>query len=46
MSLLILDHADEVLNLGDHAANRGSVLQFGDAADLIELPLDRRAVVR
>src|SRR5260370_35317 len=35
-----------MLNLGDHAANRRRVLQFGDAADLVELEADQRRTLR
>src|SRR5260370_14891997 len=35
-----------MLNLGDHAANCRRVLQFGDAADLVELEADQRRTLR
>src|SRR5580700_11201906 len=44
--LLLVDNADEVLNLGDHAANRRRVLQLGDPADLVELEADQRRSLR
>src|ERR1700720_3908327 len=44
--LLLVDNADEVLNLGDHAANRRRVLQLGDPADLVELEADQRGPLR
>src|SRR5450631_2925393 len=43
---LLVDDANEVLNLGDHAANSRGVLQFGDAADLVELEADQRRTLR
>src|ERR1700761_5802195 len=33
--LLLVDNADEMLNLGDHAANRRGVLQLADATNLV-----------
>src|SRR5712671_3570697 len=44
--LFLVDNADEVLNLGDHAANRRGVLQLGDATDLVELEADQRLALR
>src|SRR5258707_14522407 len=44
--LFLVDNADEVLNLGDHAANRRGVLQLGDAADLVEFQADQRRTLR
>src|SRR5579863_4577619 len=44
--LLLADDADEMLNLGDHAANLGGILQLGDAADLVELQPDQRRALR
>src|ERR1700733_4530998 len=44
--LFLVDDADEMLNLGDHAANFRSVLQFGDPADLVELEADQRRALR
>src|SRR6202045_2879101 len=41
-----VDDANEMLNLGDHAANRRRVLQLGDAADLVELETDQRRTLR
>src|SRR5437868_8174390 len=40
--LLPVDDADEVLNLGDHAAHRRGILQLGDTADLVEFQPDQR----
>src|ERR1700704_3791871 len=45
-SLFLVDNPDEVLNLGDHAANRRGVLQLGDATDLVELEADQRRTLR
>src|ERR1700737_2349158 len=45
-SLFLVDDADEVLNLGDHAANSRRVLQLGDPADLVELEADQRLTLR
>src|ERR1700676_1932879 len=42
----LADNADEVLNLGDHAANFRGVLQLGGAADLVELEADQRRALR
>src|ERR1700760_2523922 len=44
--LLLVDDADEMLNLGDHAANRRGVLQLADATDLVELQADQRRALR
>src|ERR1700755_2624422 len=35
--LLLADDANEMLNLGDHAANLRGVLKLGHAADLVEI---------
>src|SRR4051812_7946529 len=35
-----------MLNLGDHAANRRRVLQFGHTTDLVELEADQRRTLR
>jgi hypothetical protein len=45
-SLFLVDNPDEVLNLGDHAANRRGILQLGDATDLVELEADQRRALR
>src|SRR4051812_2802988 len=45
-SLFPVDDADEVLNLGDHAANCRRILQLGDPADLVELEADQRRTLR
>src|SRR5436309_15861652 len=45
-SLLLVDDADEMLNLGDHAANCRRVLQLGDTTDLVELEADQRRALR
>src|ERR1700684_3917484 len=44
--LFLADDADEMLNLGDHAADTGSVMQLGDPADLVELEADQRLALR
>src|SRR6202049_912367 len=44
--LFLVDDADEMLNLRDHAANRRRVLQLGDPADLVELEADQRRPLR
>jgi hypothetical protein len=44
--LLLADDADEMLNLGDHAANRRRVLQLGHTTDLVELEADQRRTLR
>src|SRR6202171_664158 len=44
--LFLVDDADEMLNLGDHAANRRGVLQLGHPADLVELEADQRRALR
>src|SRR5450432_1700791 len=44
--LFLVDDADEMLNLGDHAANCRGVLQLGDPADLVELEADQRRTLR
>src|SRR5579872_4835615 len=44
--LLPVDDADEMLNLGDHAANFRRVAQFGNTADLVELQSDQRRALR
>src|SRR6202158_512532 len=46
VNLLLVDDADEMLNLCDHAANCGRVLQLGDPADLVELEADQRRTLR
>src|ERR1700730_2330276 len=45
-SLFLVDDADEMLNLGDHAANSRRVLELGDPADLVELEADQRLTLR
>src|SRR5882757_3190073 len=45
-NLFLVDDADEMLNLGDHAANRRRVLQFGHTTDLVELEADQRRALR
>src|SRR6266404_5504873 len=45
-NLFLVDDADEVLNLCDHAADRRRVLQLGDPADLVELQPDQRRTLR
>src|SRR5258707_14969141 len=45
-SLFLVDDADEMLNLCDHAANCRRVPQFGDPADLVELEADQRRALR
>src|SRR3954468_18555774 len=45
-TLFLVDDADEVLNLCDHAANRRRILQLGDAANLVELEADQRGTLR
>src|SRR6516164_2640492 len=45
-SLPLADDADEMLNLGDHAANFRGILQFGDAADLVEFEADQGRALR
>src|SRR4030095_11549928 len=42
----LVDDADEMLNLGDHAANCRRVLQLGDTTDLVELEADQRRTLR
>src|SRR6202035_4571872 len=44
--LCLVDDADEMLNLGDHAANCRRVLQLGHPADLVELEADQRLTLR
>src|SRR4030088_3840403 len=44
--LFLVDDADEMLNLCDHAANCRGVLQLGDPADLVELEADQRRTLR
>src|SRR4030088_1801555 len=44
--LFLVDDADEMLNLCDHAANRRRVLKLGDPADLVELEADQRRALR
>src|SRR5437764_10484329 len=44
--LLLADDADEMLNLRNHAAHRRSVLQLGDAANLVELEADQGLTLR
>src|SRR6478752_4611969 len=44
--LFLVDDADEMLNLGDHAANCRRVLQLGDTTDLVELEADQRRTLR
>src|SRR6201986_2396144 len=46
LSLFLVDDADEMLNLCDHAANCRGVLQLGGAADLVELEADQRLALR
>src|SRR5229473_106607 len=45
-ALFLVDDADEMLNLCDHAANGRRVLQLGDPADLVELEADQRRTLR
>jgi len=40
--LLVVNHANEVVYPVDHAANLRRILQFGDAADLVELEANQR----
>src|SRR6478735_4572885 len=42
VNLFLVDDADEMLNLRDHAANRRGVLQLGNPADLVEFQADQR----
>src|SRR5262249_378528 len=42
IALLLVDDADEMVNLGDHATNRRRIRQLGDPADLVELQPDQR----
>src|ERR671929_1843969 len=44
--LLLADDADEMLNLGDHAANFRRIRKFGNPADLVELEADQRRTLR
>src|SRR5919206_5364323 len=44
--LLLADDADEMLNLGDHAANFRRVRKLGNPADLVELEADQRRTLR
>src|SRR5436309_15981800 len=44
--LPLVDDADEMLNLCDHAAHRGGILKFGNPADLVELQPDQRRALR
>src|SRR5207244_7726153 len=44
--LLLVDDADEMLNLADHAANCRGILQLGNAADLVEIETDQRRTLR
>src|ERR1700737_4288931 len=44
--LFLVDDADEMLNLRDHAANFRRILQLGDPADLVELEADQRRALR
>src|SRR5947199_9447139 len=44
--LFLIHDADEVLNLGDHAAHRRRVLQLGNPADLVEFQADQRRALR
>src|ERR1700726_2451418 len=46
LSLFLVDDADEMLNLCDHAANCRGVLQLGNPADLVELEADQRRPLR
>src|SRR3978361_1831175 len=46
ISLLLVDDANEMLNLGNHAANRRGVLQLGNPADIVEREADQRRRVR
>src|SRR6195952_3486652 len=46
VNLFPVDDADEMLNLGDHAANRRRILQLGYPADLVELEADQRLALR
>src|SRR5689334_16622284 len=44
--LLLVDDANEMVNLQDHAAHRRSIRQFAGAADLVELEPDQRRTLR
>src|SRR6202171_3280499 len=46
VNLFLVDDADEMLNLCDHAANCRGVLQLGGPADLVELEADQRLALR
>src|ERR1700761_9361929 len=46
LALLPVDDANEMLNLGDHAANLRRVLKLGHAADLVELQPDQGVALR
>src|SRR5471032_2194417 len=43
---LLVDDADEMLNLGDHAANLRRIFQFANPADLVEIQSDQRRTLR
>src|SRR5216684_882873 len=45
-SLFLVDDADEMLDLCDHAANCRRIPQLGDPADLVELEADQRRTLR
>src|SRR5712671_5935177 len=45
-NLFLVDDANEMLNLCDHATDRRRVLQLGDPADLVELQPDQRRTLR
>ena len=42
VSSSLLHHANQMRDLGDHAARRRRIDQFGDAADLVQLQADQR----
>src|ERR1700704_7121092 len=46
VKLLRVHHADDVLDLGDHAADRRRIDQLGDAADAVEPQPDQRLALR
>src|SRR3569623_1434427 len=46
VSCLLVDDADEMLDLADHAANLRRVLKLGNPADLVELEADQRRALR
>src|SRR4051794_21727858 len=46
LCLLLVDDANEMVNLQDHAAHRRGVRQFAGAPDLVELEPDQRRALR